>query len=477
MGEDGRHRTAHGAGEPAAREGLESPYEGLESQYEEVEAPREQLTEELKARARELGFSLVGVTDHTRSAHMELYRSWVKQELHGDMSYLAREDAVARRADLSGTLKSVKSVVVVAHEYFAPDAHGIPDDASRGVIARYARGADYHRVVKKKLNALLAWLDERTEGRVEGRAYVDTGPLLERELAQRAGLGWFGRNALLINPSRGSYFFLGVLLLDLELPPDGPFTADRCGSCHACLDACPTGALLGRDEHGAPRIDARRCISYLTIELRGPIPRELRPAIGNRIYGCDICQEVCPFNVRFARESAEPRYAARGPGERPVGVEGLQGESPSGVEALSGEGVAGSEWPDVSAETSSSADGPRRALLPVHPGTEGPSLVELLGAALDENAWEEFSRGSAMRRAGRSGFARNVCVALGNWGSPEAVPVLSAALSDPSPLVRGHAAWALGRIDSPEAAWALASRLSAEADESVRSELAAALAP
>jgi len=346
-------------------------------------------------------------------------------------------------------LKSVKSVVVVAHEYFAPDAHGIPDDASRGVIARYARGADYHRVVKKKLNALLAWLDERTEGHVEGRAYVDTGPLLERELAQRAGLGWFGRNTLLINPSRGSYFFLGVLLLDLELPSDEPFTADRCGSCRACLDACPTGALLGRDEDGAPRIDARRCISYLTIELRGPIPRELRPAIGNRIYGCDICQEVCPFNVRFARESAEPRYAARGPGERPVGVEALPGEG-------------------VSAETPGGSK-------PVQPGTETPSLVELLEMALDEAAWESFSRGSAIRRAGREGFARNVVVALGNWADPSAAPALSQGLKDPHPLVRAHAAWALGRVGSGEALRALRERLEDEESPSVRDEVERAL--
>ncbi len=264
---------------------------------------------------------------------------------------------------------------------------------------------------------------------------------------------------MLIHPRRGSYFFLGCLLLDLELPPDEPFAEDHCGTCRRCLDACPTGALLGRDEDGAPVMDATRCISYLTIEHRGPIPRELRPLMGNRVYGCDICQEVCPFNVRFAEETAEPGYAARGPGERPVGVEPV-----SGVDALTGEsGSAGR----VSAET------PGRAH--AHPGTDAPSLLELLEVALDEGAWNAFSRGSAIRRAGRIGFARNVCVGLGNWGSPEAVPVLEAALSDPDPLVRGHAAWALGEVGGTSARAALSSRLAEEEDEEVREEIEASL--
>src|SRR5690606_13077510 len=211
-------------------------------------------------------------------------------------------------------------------------------------------------------------LREDADGALDGRIYVDTGPILERELARRAGLGWFGRNTMLIHPRRGSYLFLGTLLLDVALEPDDAFVADRCGSCRACLDACPTGALLGRDEHGAPVMDARRCISYLTIEQRGPIARELRPLVGNRIYGCDICQEVCPFNIKFARPSSEPRYGARGPGEPPSGVE-PDPTVPSG-------------W---------------------HPGTRSPALVDLLRTALDEGSWESFSRGSPMRRAGRAG--------------------------------------------------------------------------
>jgi epoxyqueuosine reductase len=315
-------------------------------------------------------------------------------------------------------------------------------DASRAVIARYARGRDYHRVMKKRLLALLREV-EAVAGRElpAARAYVDTGPVLERELAQRAGLGWFGRNTMLIHPKRGSYFFLGALLTELDFEGDTSPVRDHCGTCNACVDACPTGALLGRDADGAPVIDATRCISYLTIEHRGPIPLELRPLIGNRVFGCDICQEVCPFTRTFSKPAEEPAFASRAPGETSFGVEPEPG-SPSS-----------------------------------NPGTESPSLIELLETALDEAAWDSFSRGSAVRRAGRAGFARNVCVALGNWGSPKAVPVLVSALSDPEPSVRAHAAWALGRLGSAEARSKLSSRASLESDESVRSELAAALAP
>ncbi|HUH12480.1 MAG TPA: tRNA epoxyqueuosine(34) reductase QueG, partial [Longimicrobiales bacterium] len=178
------------------------------------------------------------------------------------------------------------------------------------MIARYARGRDYHKVVKKKLLELLRWLEGEVGRELPlARAYVDTGPVLERELARRAGLGWFGRSTMLIHPRRGSYFFLGSLLTELELEPSAPFEADHCGTCNACVEACPTGALLGRDASGAPVIDATRCISYLTIEQKGPIPPELRPLMGNRVYGCDICQEVCPWNApKFVQITAERDY-------------------------------------------------------------------------------------------------------------------------------------------------------------------------
>ena len=376
----------------------------------------------LEDEARALGFSLVGVTGANPSGHMDLYRAWIDEGRHGEMGYLSRADSVARRAHLTGTMDSVRSVVVVAHEYYAPDTRDVVDDASRGVVARYARGDDYHDVVKKKLHQLLRWLDDEVEGGVRGHANVDTGPILERELAQRAGLGWFGRNTMLINPTRGSYFFVGVLLVDVELPHHEPFEEDRRGTCRACLDACPTGALLGRDETGAPVIDARRCISYLTIELRGPIPIELRSGIGNRIFGCDICQEVCPWNERFARPSVEPAYGARD-------------------------------------------------------GLDAPSLVALAERLLatGDEGFRQLFQGSPIKRARRVGLLRNVCVALGNWGKEGAVPALVSALSDPAPLVRGHAAWALGRVGTPAALDVLSLRSGEESDSCVLDEIDLAL--
>ncbi len=366
-----------------------------------------------------LGFGRVGITTPEDSAHLDFYRRWLDDGRHGDMRYLARPDAVARRADLARTLPGVRSVVVVTHDYAQEDPSGVPDDPSRGVIARYARGRDYHRVVKKKLQRLGRRIDEAVEGSVTWRAYVDTGPILERDLARRAGIGWFGRNTMLIDPARGSYFFLGVLLLDIELWPDPPFPVDRCGTCRACLDACPTGALLGRDEDGAALMDATRCISYLTIEHHGAIPDGLRPRIGNRIYGCDICQEVCPWNERFAEVAAERDYDARPSWE--------------------------AEWdrdPDDPDD-----DGPTEAVIP---GTDGPSLVALMRMSEDE--WDAYTRGSAMRRAGYSELRRNVAIAIGNWlatldaPDPEAVGTLVSALSDDDPLVAEAAAWGLGRM-------------------------------
>jgi len=386
---------------------------------------------------------------------MAFFRRWIDGGLHGTMAYLARPDALARRGDLRKTMESVRSVVVVAQDYFQEDPPGVPEDPSRGVVARYARGMDYHNVLKDRLQELLGWLRAEARERglaedVKGFAYVDTGPILERELGEQAGLGWFGKNTMLIHPRRGSYFFLGLLLVDLELPPDPAFGADHCGSCTACIDACPTGALLGRDDSGAPVMDARLCISYFTIELKGPIPRELRPLMGNRIFGCDICQEVCPWNVKFAKESEEPAYQARRAGDK--------------------EGSAGYTL----AESSTLTLGPEL--------TDGPELVDLM-ALTDEEFATRFS-GSPVKRAKRRGLLRNVAVALGNWGGRQAAPALAKALDDPEPLVRGHAAWALGEILSRagipgdggfEVAEALLGRMEVEEDEWVREELDLAL--
>jgi epoxyqueuosine reductase len=393
----------------------------------------------LKQEATRLGFTAAGIARLQPSDHAGYFRQWLDDGRHGDMTWLARPDAVARRTDPRAAWPDLRIALVVADAY-AAGTDEAEADAAQAIIARYARGRDYHRVMKGKLVALLRWLEAAT-GRTlpEARAYVDTGPVLERDLARRAGLGWFGRNTMLIHPRRGSYFFLGSLLLPLDLPADAPFDDDHCGTCNACVEACPTGALLGRAADGAPVIDARRCISYLTIEHRGPIPRELRPLIGNRVFGCDICQEVCPFTRKFSRLTTDPSFAARAPGEPPFGVQLEVGASRS------------------------------------HPGTSSPSLIALLEMALDEAAWDSFSKGSALRRAGRAGFARNVCVGLGNWASPDAASVLTRALSDVEPLVRAHAAWALGRMGSPEARSALSSRASVETDGSVLDELSAAM--
>ncbi|MEX2283590.1 MAG: tRNA epoxyqueuosine(34) reductase QueG [Gemmatimonadota bacterium] len=388
------------------------------------------LTERLKAGALELGFDTVGIAAVSASHHDAFYREWIAAGRHGEMEYLARADAVERRVDPVSAWPELRSAIVVGLNYYIEDEGEGEGDGkgSRGrggngigVIARYARGRDYHKVIKAKLLRLLGWLEQGLGRELPAaRAYVDTGPVLERELAQRAGLGWFGRNTMLIDPRRGSYFFLGALLVEVELEYDQPFGEDRCGTCQACVDACPTGALLGRDHNGAPQIDATRCISYLTIEHRGPIPRDLRPLIGNRIFGCDICQEVCPWNSpKFVQITRETDFAAR-------------------------DQLAGGE------------------------------LLELM--ALDESQWDEFSHGSAIRRAKRSGFLRNVAIALGNWGSPSAVPVLVQSLTDAEALVRGHAAWALGRIPSSQSLDALRQRRPLESDPWVLEEIDLALA-
>jgi epoxyqueuosine reductase len=407
--------------------------------------------EAIKRLAAEEGLDAVGIARPDPSDHAAFLTKWLSAGRHAGMSWMARPDGVARRADVRTVMEGVRAVLVGAQSYAHDDPAGVPEDPARGVVARYARGRDYHRVLKRALLRVHRRFEE-TEGRpVPARAYVDTGPILERELAARAGLGWFGRNTMLIHPRRGSFFFLGVLLLGVEVEEDEVPIRDHCGTCRACLDGCPTGALLGRDGSGAPVMDAARCISYLTIEHRGAIPHELRASIGNRIFGCDICQEVCPFNLRFSEEGGEPAYAARGPGERPRGVQ-LEPARDTG--------------PDATDQS--------------HPGTDGPPLVALL--EMTRAGWEEFSRGSAIRRVGRTGFLRNVAVALGNWGAAEAVPALARALVGEESLVRAHAAWALGRIGArggtaaDEARAALSSALARETDPSVRAEISSALA-
>lgn len=302
----------------------------------------------LKAQALGIGFDLAGIARLGPVEGAARNERWIAAGYHGEMAYLKR--GAALRRDTTLPEPGMRSALVVAMDYGGREPSG--------PIARYARGNDYHRVMWDKLEEVRAWArTERPE--LRGRAYVDTGPILERELARQAGLGWFGKNTMLLNPSLGSFFFIGALFVDAELEPDAPFEADRCGSCTACLDACPTDAFV------EPRVlDARKCISYLTIELRGEIPEGMREAIGEHLYGCDVCQEVCPWNVSFARELAVPAFAAR--------------------PAFAGKDA--------------------RALAP-----------ELL--ALDRERYATTFRGSPMKRAKLGGLQRNAAVVLRNLQS------------------------------------------------------------
>jgi epoxyqueuosine reductase len=254
------------------------------------------LSQLAKAQAFALGFDLVGIAALGPADTADAFDAWLAAGHAGTMDYLAR-GAEARR-DSRRPKPGTTHAIVVALDYGGREPSG--------PVARYARGDDYHDVMDGRLRELHRRLERETGETILGKPYVDTGPLLERDLARRAGLGWFGKNTNLLNPALGSFFFLGALVLDLALEPDAPYEADRCGSCTRCLDACPTDALI------APRsLDATRCISYLTIEQKGEIPEALRPLVGELLYGCDICQEVCPWNVKFASHNTVPEFEPR----------------------------------------------------------------------------------------------------------------------------------------------------------------------
>ena len=343
----------------------------------------------LKAQAYGLGFDLAGIARLGPVGSAPAFEAWLAAGHAGEMAWLARGAEKRRDARLpvpaslarTDARAGAVSAIVVAMDYGGREP--------AGPVARYARGDDYHAVLEERLRALHRWLEERLGRAVPGKPYVDTGPLLERDLARRAGLGWFGKNTMLIHPQRGSFLFLGALLVGIELAPDAPFEADRCGTCTRCLDACPTSAFV------APRVlDATRCVSYLTIELQGAIDEALRAGMGDRLYGCDVCQDVCPWNVRFAKELPE--------------------DSPFK---------------------------PREALA----GKDARTLArEVL--AMDTEGYRAAFRGSAMKRAKLPAMKRNAAVVLGNVGTPEDVDVLTHALDHAEPLVREHAAWALRRL-------------------------------
>jgi epoxyqueuosine reductase len=370
---------------------------------------RIELSAHIKTAAAALGFDLVGLTSSAPLAHGGRFRAWVEQGFAGEMGYMSRD--VNKRLDPTQVLPDARSIIVVAINYYtAPETTG--HTQGRGWISRYAWGRDYHGILGDKLETLVARIRAMEGDDLQARWYVDTGPILERELAWRAGLGWPGKNTNLINRRVGSWLFLGAILLNRELVYDTPATA-HCGSCTRCLVACPTGALV------APGVlDARRCIAYLSIELRGAIPRGLRPLMGTHIFGCDICQAVCPWN-RQPPVAPEPSFLPRA-------------------------------------------------------GFAAPELIPWL--SLSEDAFRARFLDSPIKRAKRRGLLRNVAVALGNLRDPRAIPALQGALLDSEPLVRGHAAWALGRIGGLKAQQALHAALNTETQPDVQEELGTALA-
>lgn len=363
------------------------------------------LEKQIQSQATALGFTLCGFTRLSPLPREQFFSNWLAQGHAGEMAYLAREPQ--RRIDPAIPFPEAKSVICLGYPYAPPRVPEIDWRSElRGRIAAYAAGGDYHDTIQAKLKILVAHLQEATPG-LRARTYVDTGPLFEREWAYRSGLGWFGKNTMLLHKGAGSWFFLAEILVSVDLEGEGIPQA-HCGKCTRCLTDCPTGAL----EEGYV-LKAPLCISYLTIEHRGLIPHELRPKMGNWIFGCDVCQEVCPWNEKFAHPQDDL------------------------VEELF------------------------------------PSLTELM--VLDEAGFRaRFSR-SAIRRTKRRGLLRNVAIALGNSGNPEAIPSLQTALHDPEPLVRSHAAWALGQFVEVSAREALSRHRDREADAEVHAEVTLAL--
>jgi epoxyqueuosine reductase len=354
------------------------------------------------------GFDRAGIAPLRPSEHADAFRAWLERGDHAGLEYLERRSG--ERLDPRSLFHEARSALCVAQQYHPAGAEIADPDGALAHVARYARGSDYHDVMKQRLERLAGRIRKAFPGALT-RSYVDTGPVLERELAARAGIGSFGKNTNLLHPEAGSWFFLGEIFLTLELDSDAT-VAELCGSCTRCLEACPTGALPE-----PYRLDANRCISFWTIEHRGWLPEEVRPMIGEWLFGCDICQEVCPVN---------------GGGDLPAAPE-------------------------------FAPDGRRAAL----------SLADLLGLSRDD--YVETFRGSPMKRAKLEGLQRNAAVVLGNLGKQEAIPALAGALGHPDPMVRGHAAWALGQLGGSEAARALGVALATESEDRVRDEIEAAL--
>lgn len=339
------------------------------------------LKQAVKEKARQLGFVLAGVTSPEPPAHYRTFEEWLNRGHHGTMNYLASERSRIRRADPKQILPECKSILVLALPY-PPLPESDEAGAREGMkIAAYALGSDYHEIIPPRLKQIVEFIEEQLGREIPNRWYTDTGPILERELAQRAGLGWIGKNSMLIHPKAGSTFLLAEILLGIELEPDDPFPTDHCGTCTRCLDACPTQCILPDRT-----LDARRCISYLTIENKGEIPEDLREQIGGWVFGCDICQQVCPWN-RFS--------------------------------------------------------------LPSDPALE-PSIplpVRTSDLLLSSVEFNQRFRHSPIKRSRRRGYLRNLAAAAGNTGGEDDLPLLEQAAKDEEPLVREHAKWAMDKIN------------------------------
>jgi epoxyqueuosine reductase len=343
-----------------------------------TQIPATEVKAQLVAFAKAIGFDLCRVTSCKAPPHANQFREWLREGAHGEMNYMQRGEE--KRCDPQKVLSAARSIVIVAINYFHRNApHSSAPTGNTGRIARYAWGDDYHDVVAAKLERLDEFL---LSFGGQQKCYADTGPVLERDHAGEAGIGWHGKSTMLIHERLGTWFFLAEIFTTLELPADAP-VPDRCGTCNRCVTSCPTGAITA-----AHRLDARRCISYLTIELRTAIPVELRPLLGDRIFGCDDCLDACPWN-RFAQESRESAFCARR-------------------------------------------------------STTGMSLREYLD--LTDTEFRALFSKSPIKRIKRRGFLRNVCVALGNVGDPSDIPALERAAADPEPLIAEHATWAIQRI-------------------------------
>ena len=350
------------------------------------------LAQNIRQMARELGFSACGITGVDLGEHPAYLKKWLAAGYHGDMGWM--ENHQDKRADPALLEPGTLSIISVRLDYLPPETQAIQvlNNPEQAYVSRYALGRDYHKLIRKRLAQLADQINQRIQqtpelqtalGEVKSRAFTDSAPVLERGIAQQAGLGWIGKNCMLITPRAGSWFFLGELYLNLPLPPDPPFIKDHCGQCHACHTACPTNAFAADGV-----LDARRCISYLTIELKGSIPLELRPLIGNRIFGCDDCQLVCPW-TRFTPSTREKDFY------------------------------------------------PRQDL-------DSSSLLELF--RWDEPTFLKNTEGSAIRRTGYSNWLRNIAVALGNAPHSNAViQALQEKSQYPDAIVREHVEWALER--------------------------------